>query len=69
MKKDYCEFCNDETEYKKHTAKENIVIKNKNIEYDCTRAICTRCGNEMYIHKLNDRNLENLNFEINKRRI
>lgn len=60
MNIDFCETCMDDTEYR---IEEKIVIekvRGKNIEYTKKEAYCKKCNSLMFIHKLNDENLNSL---------
>ena len=57
-KKDFCTNCRKECEYVLEKRKVNKVIKDKEYEFDITVAVCKRCGEEMDIPGLLDRNIK-----------
>lgn len=60
INKTFCEVCRKDVEYK---VEKSIIIarlKGKEIEYVGKKAICAKCGNEVYVPNVEDENLKAL---------
>ena len=58
MNKGFCENCNELIEYTTKEIRDSIEIKGKKYEYEKTVAYCTKCGEEVSVNEITDRNLE-----------
>lgn len=66
VNKTFCEECRDEVEYLVSDEKFISNIKGKDYEYMGQKAVCIKCGEEVFIDKIMDNNLESLYKEIRK---
>ena len=68
-RKDFCIECRKETEYclKKKTIVKKI--KEKDYSFEITTAICDKCGSEMSIQGLIDKNVQEIEKRCRKKEI
>ena len=56
----FCEYCMSENEYKVNEVKKTTVLKDQEICYMSKEAICSNCGNEIFVSNICDYNLKTL---------
>ena len=59
----YCAECRDFVPYTIKPAKLSDTLNDKVYEYDGVQAICSLCGNEIFVPEVNDTNLDML-YEV-----
>lgn len=60
-KKVFCEHCHKDRKYSVKRETEKTIIAEKEIQYKAIKAICKKCGQEVYIQSFVDRNLRKVN--------
>lgn len=66
MNIDFCETCGDDTEYRIEEKVVKEKIRGKYIEYTKKEAYCKHCNSLMYVHELNDENLNSLYSKLRR---
>ncbi|MGL4762903.1 MAG: hypothetical protein ACRCWG_15880 [Sarcina sp.] len=65
-KKTFCEICRSDVAYIEKQEKLSTKIKSEIYEYDGTKALCSKCNNEVFISELVNQNLKRLYEKLEK---
>ena len=60
MKRTFCEVCRQDVEYYVRNTILIARLKNQIYQYNGKKAICSKCGNEVYVADIEDENLKSL---------
>lgn len=66
-KKVYCDFCDEDMEYKTISKKETININGIDVTFSKIENYCVDCNNEVYVEKDNIINVKNANIAYRKK--
>lgn len=58
MNTTFCLYCGKEVEYTKVSAPTTVFVRGFKLEYDEVRAHCPICNRELYVHEINDANVD-----------
>ncbi|ERJ11082.1 type II TA system antitoxin MqsA family protein [Haloplasma contractile] len=62
----YCEYCEKDVEFRTNNEQISSNLKGEEYTYNGKKAFCKECENEIYVHDVNDYNLEKLYDEFRK---